>query len=63
MTIKDIKKEYFKLINSKGEVSKKIYKKEYFERSSKKYCISDVEDINSFRFIKSTQLVTIEFEY
>ena len=64
MTIKDVKKnEYFKLLNTKGIVSSKVYAKSHYVREDKKWCIYDVEDVNSFRFVKVTQRVTIDFEY
>lgn len=64
MTIKDIKgNTYFKLVNSKGKYSNKVYKKCYYERSIKKYCIVNVEDLCDDKLVKSTQEVTTEFIY
>ena len=65
LTIKDFKKlkneYYFKLVNSKGEATKTVYFLNGYCRSLKKYSISPFNDINKERFIKSTQLITIDF--
>jgi hypothetical protein len=66
MTLKDFRKTkepYFRLVNKKGEVSKTTYFVNGYERSEKKYSISPFEDINKEKFVKSTQLVTIDFEF
>lgn len=67
MTIKDLQKSketpYFKLLNNKGVASKKIYFVNHYERSIKKYSISPFDDINSEKFVKPSQKITIDFEF
>lgn len=66
LTIKDVRKNkiyYFKLVNKKGEASKMIYYLNGYDRSTKKYSISNVNDICSEKFVKATQKITIDFEY
>lgn len=67
LTIKEFKKlkneYYFKLVNSRGEASKKVYFINFYERSLKKYSISPFDDINKEKFVKPTQLITLDFEF
>ena len=69
MTLKEYRKNkkiyspYFKLVDSKGNLSKKVYFINHYDKSSKKYSISDTKDINSERFVKSSQKISVDFEY
>ena len=64
MTLKELKKGDFFRIIRKGQVGKKIYIKGYFDRSEKKYLCTDWEDAGSEgKYFKSTQEVTIDFEF
>lgn len=58
--ISEVKKgEYFK----RTESAKKVFKRGEYCRTSKAYECSDVNDINSVVFIKSTKPVFIGFTY
>lgn len=50
---------YFK----KKETSKMVYKLNNYDRSTKSYSCSSVEDINHEVFIKSNKLVFVGFTY
>lgn len=55
----------FRVIDRNGKVSKKTYIKEKgsYNRLSRKYDISDYNDINNFRSLKGTTKVTTDFIY
>ena len=60
--IRDLKKLnecYFK----RTEAASKVYKINHYDRSSKKYSASPVDDIHSEIFIKSSKEVFIGFTY
>lgn len=64
MLVKDLKKrDYFKIVNSNGLVSKKVYILDSYDRSERKYLCYDALDINGFKYLKPTQKVSIDFEY
>jgi hypothetical protein len=51
--------KHYIMLNESG----KVYKVNHYDRSSKKYSISPVDDIYRETFVKSTRLVYIGFEY
>lgn len=58
--LKSLKKgELFK----RKSAAKAIYQKGHYDRGSKTYCCSDVEDMNREIFIKGDKEVFVEFEY
>ena len=68
MIIKELKKDknnnkYFTLINKKGVESKTIYFINFYDRGSKKYSISPVDDVNKEKFVNATQLINNNVEF
>lgn len=64
MKIKELKKgDYLKLVNSKGKVGTKVYIKAHAIKNEDRFCIYNALDINEFKFVKSNQEVTIDFEF
>lgn len=69
--IKDLKKgEIFRLVKRKSAgaasscgVSTKVYVRDYYERSERKYYAHDYFDVCDFRAFKPTQEVTTNFEF
>ena len=60
MILKELKKgEFFKL----KENSKKVYVKDEYDRSTKKFCCYNYEDINDFREFKGNKEIFIDFIY
>lgn len=55
--------EFFRLVDKNGNVSKKTYIKDGYDRSVKKYEVTNAEDTNDFRYIKGDKKVTTEFIY
>lgn len=61
--IKEIKKgEFFRVVNRAG-ICDKVYVRDYYERSDKKYYAYAYYDINDFRAFKPTQKVAVGFEF
>lgn len=59
MTIRELKKgDYFKL-----SASGRVYVRDEYDRSEKKYWIYPFEDVNAGRFLKGTRAVVTEFEF
>ena len=65
--LKDLKRgEFFRVVKrSTGRcaVSTKVYVKDEYDRSEKKYYAHDYFDVCAFRAFKPTQEVTTEFEF
>ena len=69
--IKDLKKgEIFRLVKRKSNgaasscgVSTKVYVRDYYERSERKYYAYDYFDVCDFRAFNPTQEVTTDFEF
>lgn len=57
------KGEFFRTVDKNGNVSKKTYIREDYDRSTKKYEVSDAEDCCNFREMKGNKKVTTEFIY
>lgn len=57
--LKQSKEKFFKLRVD----SDRIYTVNHFDRSSQKYSISPVDDINEEKFIMKSRLVFVGFEY
>ena len=69
--IKDLKKgEIFRLVKRKSNgaasscgVSTKVFVRDYYERSERKYYAHDYFDVCDFRAFNPTQEVTTDFEF
>ena len=57
--LKKHKETYFKF----KEESNTVYTINYYDRSTKKYSVSPVPDMNRMMFIKPTRLIVIGFTY
>lgn len=65
MEVKTLKElnhgDYFKIVNSKGQMSKTVYVKKEYDRSERKYMATRFDDISASRLLKGTQTVTTDF--
>lgn len=69
--IKDLKKgEIFRLVKRKSNgaasscgISTKVYVRDYYARSERKYYAHDYFDVCDFRAFEPTQEVTTDFEF
>ncbi|WP_422049747.1 hypothetical protein [Shimia sp.] len=43
--------------------AKKVYLREHYDRASKKYCLTDYEDVGRSIFLSGDTVVFIDFEY
>lgn len=57
MTIKELKRGDFFRLKENG----KVYVRDYYERSEKKYCYYDFDDVNNWHFAKGTKKVITDF--
>lgn len=64
-TIKEISKgEFFRLVDSKGKVGKKVYLKGEYDRWEKKYLCDDAQDMWGYgKYVKPKQKVFVGFTY
>lgn len=63
--LRDISKgEFFRIVNSRGKAGKKVYRKEEYDRSDKKYQCMDCLDVwgNGCK-LKPKQKVLVGFDY
>lgn len=67
-SLKSINKgEYFKRVSytSDGElkITEKVYVRDYYEPSSKKYCCYLFDDVKRYYMLSGSTLVTTDFEF
>lgn len=55
------KGDYFKKVNSKGELSKKVYIYDGYCRMTRKYAYSSFDDISSGFYAKKDMVVSTDF--
>ncbi len=65
VSLKEVPKgEFFRIVDSKGKIGKKVYRKEEFDRSDKKYqCMDCLDALGNGRKLKPKQKVLVGFEY
>jgi hypothetical protein len=51
--------EYIQIVRSNGELQKKVWNKEGYCRTNKAYELVNVDDVNDFKYVKSSCLVSI----
>ncbi len=63
--LKDVPKgAFFKIVNSKGNVSTKVYIKGEYDRTEKKYLCDDTLDVLGYgKYVKRKQKVLVGFTY
>lgn len=61
--LSDVKKgDWVRLVRN-GQPTAKTYQRDYYERSEKKYCLTDIDNINAWVFRKGETLVFLDCSF